>query len=266
MKSILKVALEAALAAGAMIRERADNFVGLQIEEKGLHDYVSDVDRDSESLIFDMIRRNFPDHEFVGEESGVAGETGSEFRWIVDPLDGTTNFLRGIPHYAVSIAVEQAGRLQCAVIYDPAKNELFRSTRGGGAYLNDKPIGVSDKVEFPGVLLATGVPFSGINLAEIKAFTSTMEALLAKQTSGIRRLGSAALDLAYVACGRYDGYWEARLNAWDIAAGALLVTEAGGRVTDLAGGDEYLVSGDIVAANPYVIDEIIAVSSQLYQR
>ena len=264
--TIMTVAIDAARAAGQLMLDASQDLAGLSIEQKSLHDYVSEVDRNCEVTIAGIVKHHFPDHAFVGEEFGGTGDDQAEFRWIVDPLDGTTNFLRAIPHYAVSIAVQQAGTIRHAVVYDPAKQELFTASLGEGAFLNNQLISVSRAADIRGALLATGVPFSGKNLAEIGSFTSALESMLAMHTSGIRRLGSAALDLAYVAAGRYEGYWEANLNAWDIAAGVLLVQEAGGQVSDLAGGDSWLQSGDIVAASPGVLQQMVSVTSQFYSR
>lgn len=264
MNTYLEVAIRAAKLAGESIQRAAQNIAALKIEQKSLHDYVSEVDRHSEQLIVEVLSRQFPDHQILGEESGEHGDRNSEFRWVIDPLDGTTNFLRSIPHYAVSIALLQHGEVIAAVVFDPAKDDLFIAGKGQGASLNSRPLQVSRSNSIDGALLATGVPFSGVNLANLPAFSRTMESLLKQHTSGIRRLGSAALDLAYVAAGRYDGYWEAMLKPWDIAAGVLLVQEAGGVVSDFQGEHEYLKSGDIVAANPEVHQAIIAVTSSTY--
>ena len=266
MPDILEVATQAARKAGASIMAAADNIAGLNIEEKSLNDFVSEVDKQSESIIAEIVQQAFPDHSFLGEEFGCSGDQASAYQWIVDPLDGTTNYLREIPHYAVSIAISLNAVVEHAVVFDPAKDELFTASRGQGAYLNGKQIKVSHRTGFKGALLATGVPYSGAILAEISAFTSTMEGLLAQETSGIRRLGAAALDLAYVAAGRYDGFWEASLKPWDIAAGALLVEEAGGIVCDFLGSNAYLTSGDIVAASKEVYNQIVAETSIHYQR
>jgi len=266
MNEILSLAVKAAQASGRMILESSKNIDTLKIEQKSLHDYVSEVDRNSELIIRDLIREIFPNHAFIGEEFGEIGKQTSEYQWVVDPLDGTTNFLREIPHYAVSIAVLRNQVLEHAVVFDPAKDELFCASRGDGCTLNGNPISVSNAPSIEGALLATGVPFSGQLLIEIDSFTATMNSVLAKQTSGIRRLGSAALDLAYVAAGRYDAFWEARLQPWDIAAGALLVSEAGGRVSDFNGNHRYMQSGDIVAASPNVMAELVSTTQKCYQR
>ena len=266
MDSILSVAISAAQIAGEVIQRGAGDLAKLQVEQKELHDYVSEVDRESEAQIRAIVAKHFPQHAFMGEEHGFKGDHAAEYQWIVDPLDGTTNFLRGIPHYAVSIAVTQHAKLLHAVVYDPSKDELFVASKGGGASLNGQVIRVIELPNVRSALLATGVPFSGQNLAEVDSFSNTMQALLAKQTSGIRRLGSAALDLAYVAAGRYDGYWEAMLKPWDIAAGVLLVEEAGGRVASFDGGDSYLESGDIVAGSAGLVEDMLLETSRFYRR
>lgn len=262
---MLSVAIEAARSAGRLIQDAAGDLGQLQVEEKSLNDFVSQVDRNSEAVIAKLVRQNFPDHAFFGEEFGLVGEKNAEYTWIVDPLDGTTNFIRGIPHYAVSIAITRNGKVTHGVVFDPAKDELYTAITAGGAQLNGEPINVSRAKGVSGSLLSTGVPFSGQLLADLDSFTNSMQALLAYETSGIRRLGAAALDLAYVAAGRYDGYWEAKLKPWDIAAGALLVKEAGGQVCDFAGGEEYLASGNIVAACPSLINDMISVTSRYYE-
>ena len=263
-QEIAALAVKAAKTAGELIQKAAQDINLLNIEQKTLHDYVSEVDRNSEGVIYNLVAEAFPEHAFIGEEFGSVGDRQAEFTWIVDPLDGTTNFLRGIPHYAVSIAVAVGKQIQHAVIFDPAKNDLFTASIGSGAFLNGKAIQVRNCQSIRGGLLATGVPFSGQLLENLDSFTASMQGMLAHHTSGIRRLGSAALDLAYVAAGRYDGYWEAGLKPWDIAAGVLMVQEAGGRVTDFVGDEDYLQSGNIVAASPSLMDDMIKITSECY--
>ena len=244
----LNVAKDAAQAAGQLIRDGARNKASLNIEQKELNDFVSDVDRGAERLIRETISGVFPDHLLIGEEYGRSSLEENKFEWIIDPLDGTTNFVRGIPHYAVSIALKVNQRLVLGVVYDPAKDEMFEAYRGHGAKLNGRRIHVSERKTVSGSLLSTGVPFNGVSLKNLSSFTNALTRLLEQQTSGIRRLGSAALDLAYVASGRYDGFWEANLKPWDIAAGVLLVSEAGGQVSDFKGQQDFLDSGHIVAS------------------
>jgi myo-inositol-1(or 4)-monophosphatase len=263
MQSLLAVAKQAARLGGDVINLGAQNLSSLNVEQKTLHDYVSEIDRNSEIAVTKTVHGVFPDHQIVGEEYGIVG-SNADVQWVVDPLDGTTNFLRGIPHYAVSIGVLVKQQLEHAVVYDPVKNEMFCASKGQGASLNGVPIRVSSLPSVTSGLFATGVPYNGDNLAKVDQFTNTMVDLLQQNTSGIRRLGSAALDLAYVAAGRYDGYWEANLKIWDIAGGALLVTEAGGKVSDFRGQDGYLDSGDIVAAPNGVHQQIVDIASRNY--
>ena len=230
-----------------------------------MNNLVSYVDKTAEEMLVLALSKILPNAVFLTEE-GTIEESEGEWKWVIDPLDGTTNFLRAIPHYAVSIGVMVGASLEHAVVFDPAKNELYRASRGEGAFLNDARIQVSNIESVRGGLYSTGVPFSGDNLAEVDSFTATMLGLLNSKTSGLRRLGAAALDLAYVAAGRYDGFWEANLQIWDIAAGALLVQEAGGIVSDLHGRNQYLSSGDIVAASPKVHSELVKLSSDNYRR
>lgn len=266
MVDLLKVASAAALEAGQFILAASTKVAELNIEQKQQHDYVSEVDRESESIIRSKIQSAFTDHAFLGEEYGYQGDKNADYVWVVDPLDGTTNFLRGLPHYAVSIAVLYRQQPVCAVIYDPTKDELFTAMHQDGAFLNNQAISVSARQYVGGALIATGVPFNGQSLAELDSFQATMSELLSFGTSGIRRFGSAALDLAYVAAGRYDAFWEARLKPWDIAAGVLLVKESGGLVSDLHGSDSFLQSGDIIAANGDIHSVVIDVCSKHYQR
>lgn len=268
MNELLGVAISAASSAGKYIFQSASKINELTVTEKSLNDYVSDVDRHSEKIITSLILDSFPNHGILGEEYGLTiiseSASESEYQWVIDPLDGTTNFLRSIPHYAVSIAVLYQGEPIIGVVYDAVKNEMFHAIKGEGAFLNTVKIGVSNRAGVEGALLATGIPFSGENLDQISSFTSTMEGLLELQTSGIRRLGAAALDLAYIACGRYDGFWEANLQKWDIAAGILLVTEAGGMVTDLNGELEHLISGNVLAGNTQVHQKMLTVTNKYY--
>lgn len=263
MSELLDVAIRAAKKAGSYVYTSVPHVRELQIEEKSLNDYVSEVDRESERIVRSELLKEFPDHCVLGEEFGAYGDSQARIKWIIDPLDGTTNFLRGIPHYAVSIAALADGKPVAGVVFDPAKDELFCAVMGDGATLNGVEISVTER-PMRGALLATGVPYSGHRLEQLPQFLTTMESLLGQQTSGIRRLGSAALDLAYVAAGRYDGFWEASLSIWDIAAGVLLVGEAGGQVSDFAVGDTMLDSGNIVAANRQVHSAMLTATSLNY--
>jgi len=250
---MLNIAIRAAHKAGDFIVRKINKLPDLKVEVKALNDFVSDVDRQAEALIIEELLKAFPGHGVLAEESGVI-DGQEDYRWIIDPLDGTTNFLHGFPHYAVSIACEHQGRLIHAAIYDPFKQELFAASRGDGATLNNRRIRVAGLKTAQGALLATGFPFR--HPGQLDDFLKTFSAFFSK-ASDVRRAGSAALDLAYVAAGRLDGYWESDLEAWDIAAGALIVREAGGLVTDFDGDANYLDNGQVVAANPRLIGDML---------
>ncbi len=247
MQATLNIAIEAAREAGKIIFRNMSRVHSLSIQTKEKNDFVSEVDFKAEQEIINVIHRAYPQHSILAEESGNrCSGNNDEFQWIIDPLDGTTNFLRGFPHYSVSIALKHKDRLEVAVIYDPFKDELFCAGRGNGASLNDRKIRVSKLTSFEGALLATGFPFR--ENQNIDRYLASLKELML-HTSGIRRAGSAALDLAYVAAGRVDGFWEYGLNTWDVAAGCLIVQEAGGLVGDTQGGHSHLETGNIVAAN-----------------
>jgi len=252
MHPFLNTAVKAARRAGSVIMRHLDRLDRLTVETKSARDYVSEVDRIAESEIVKILLAAYPGHGILAEESGT--RDGTDYVWIIDPLDGTTNFLHGYPQFAVSIALKQRGRLEHAVVFDPLKNELFTASRGDGAQLNDRRIRVSAVSELGYALLGTGFPFKSHEYLE--EWINTLRSLLL-QTSGIRRAGSAALDLAHVACGRFDGFWEFGLNPWDMAAGALLIQEAGGLVGDFAGGQDFLTSGNIVAGNPKIFSLLL---------
>ncbi len=252
MHPMLNIAIRAARAAGDSIVREMDRVSDISIDIKGKNDFVTEVDRQAEYIIIETIKNAYPDHAFLGEESGETGE--SEYRWVIDPLDGTTNFLHGIPHFAVSIALEHKGRLDQAVIYDPVKQELFTASKGKGAQLNNKKIRVSSQKTLEGALLATGFPFGEDN--QVDKFIKSFKSLFPK-IAGIRRPGVASLDLAYVASGRFDGFWEYGLKPWDIAAGVLIVQEAGGINSDMSGGENYMESGNIISANPKMIKAML---------
>ena len=249
---MLNTAVKAARRAGNLINRAAQNLDILTVTQKAANDYVSEVDREAEAAIIRVIREAYPTHSILAEESGATGT--SEYEWIIDPLDGTTNFLHGFPHYAVSIAQRHKGVLSQAVIYDPVRNELFTASRGRGAFLNDRRMRVSKRSKLEGSLLGTGFPFKEFSLIDnyLAMFRD-----LAQKTSGIRRAGAATLDLAYVAAGRLDGFWEFGLAPWDMAAGSLMITEAGGLVGDLEGNPGYMDSGNIAAGNPKVFAQLL---------
>ena len=246
MHPTLNIAVQAARNAGDIIIKYVNRIDQLNVTSKQRNDYVSEVDRQAEDEIIAVIRKAFPDHSILAEESGQH-KGNEDFQWIIDPLDGTTNFLHGFPQFAVSIALKHKGRLEQAVIYDPMRQELFTATRGSGAFLDNRRIRVSKQNGLGGALLGTGFPYK--DMQHLDRYLETFKALIV-DSAGIRRPGSAALDLAYVAAGRLDGFWEIGLNSWDIAAGVLLVREAGGLVGDFDGGHDFLESGNIVAAAP----------------
>lgn len=258
MQPMLNIAVRAARSAGDLIMRRFQRLDTIAVETKQRNDYVSEVDREAEARIIDTLHRAYPAHGILAEESGE--QKGDDHVWIIDPLDGTTNFLHGFPHFAVSIALEHRGRLEQAVIYDPVRQELFTASRGSGAELDNHRIRVSAQRGLEGALLGTGFPYRHEQPNE--AYMDMLREFMTR-SAGIRRPGSAALDLAYLAAGRIDGFWEFGLSRWDIAAGALLVREAGGIIGDLHGGDDYLASGNVVAANPKVYH---AMMSQVIER
>ena len=245
---LLNIAIRAARQAGNVIAHNVDRFDAFTVSEKATNDFVTDIDRVAERRIIDTIRRSHPDHAFLAEESGARGR--SDFEWIIDPLDGTTNFVHGLPHVSVSIAVRHRGRIRHGVVFDPLRQELFTASRGSGAQLDDRRIRVSARSGLKGALLGTGFPFR--ELDRIEDHLESLRALISGSAQ-IRRSGSAALDLAYVAAGRLDGFWETGLAPWDIAAGALLIREAGGIVAEPNGGSDYMTSGNVAAANPRVL-------------
>lgn len=249
MEPMINIALRAARKAGENIVRASDDLDRVDIKAKGVNNFVSEVDIAAEQEIVYHLQKAYPDHAILGEETGLTGEQDAEYRWIVDPLDGTTNFIRGIPHYAVSIACLHKGKLEHAVIVDPVRREEFTASRGRGAQLNGRRIRVSKLSGLDGALLGTGIPFKNHCDDKLVPYSKSIE-VLASQCAGIRRAGAASLDLAYVAAGRLDAFWEIGLSAWDIAAGALLVKEAGGLVADIDSSDNYLESGNIVCGNP----------------
>jgi myo-inositol-1(or 4)-monophosphatase len=254
MHPMLNIAVKAARRAGNLIHRAADNIDHLTVTKKSNADYVSEVDKAAERTIIETILDVYPTHAILAEESGSQGE--SEYLWIIDPLDGTTNFLHGYQQYSVSIALQHNGVLTQAVIYDPTKNDLFTATRGRGAFLNDRRIRVSKRGELADSLIGTGFPYSKFD--HLDAYMDILKDMM-KKTAGLRRPGSAALDLAYTAAGRYDGFFETGLKPWDIAAGCLLITEAGGLVSDLQGNDSYLRSGHLCAGNPRIFAQMLQV-------
>jgi len=255
MHPMLNIAVKAARRAGATINRAARDVDLVAVSRKGhANDFVTEVDQAAEAEIIDILRTAYPDHAILAEESGKGGANGADYTWIIDPLDGTTNFIHGFPQYAVSIALRHKDQIEQAVVYDPSRNELFTATRGSGAFMNDRRIRVSKRIAMQDALLATGFPVR--EFAHVDRFLHMFRDVLQK-TSGVRRAGAAALDLAWVAAGRVDGFWELGLAPWDMAAGSLLVQEAGGLVGDLQGEGGFLDSGNVAAGNPKIFVQLL---------
>ena len=253
MHPMLNIAVRAARRAGSIINRAALDGGGFEVRAKQRNDFVTRVDHAAEEAIIETVRKAYPDHAVLAEESGIsAGQ--AEYQWIIDPLDGTTNFIHGFPQYCVSIAIRHRGALAQGVIYDPVKNELFTASKGRGAFLNDRRIRVSKCTRLDEALVGTGFPFK--ETARIELYTKQLKTIM-QTAAGVRRAGAAALDLAYVACGRLDAFWELGLSAWDMAAGALMIMEAGGLVADLRGEGGYLESGEIATATPKIFPALL---------
>ena len=247
MHPMLTIATRAARAAGNIIIRAYERTDTLIITEKTQNDFVTKVDLQAEQEIINTIRKSYPNHGILAEESGT--KPGDDYQWIIDPLDGTTNYIHKFPHFAVSIAIQHRQQLEHAVIYNPLADEMFLATRGSGARVNDRRMRVSQRSSLSGALLGTGIPFREDQ--DLASYLTTLSALL-PGTAGVRRAGSAALDLAFVAAGRLDGFWELGLKPWDMAAGILMIQEAGGIVSDIQGNNRYLETGHLITANPKV--------------
>lgn len=255
MHPMLNVAVRAAREAGKIINRASLDIDLLRVAQKAANDFVTEVDRAAEQAIIDTLLKAYPQHGILGEETGTThGQADSDYQWIIDPLDGTTNFIHGMPVYAVSIALAHRGVVQQGVVYDPTRDELFTASRGAGAFLNSRRIRVSSRVRLEDSLIGTGFPFR-----KGDDFDAYMEMFkrVSQRCVGLRRPGAAAIDLAYVAAGRYDGFFESGLKAWDMAAGSLLITEAGGLVGNFAGDGDYLLRGEVVAATPRVFAQLV---------
>lgn len=242
---MLNIAVRAARSAGEIILRSADKASHLAVDSKGKNDFATEIDRLAEKEIISIIKAAYPEHSILAEESGE--HAGNDFVWVIDPLDGTTNFIHGFPQYAVSIALKYKGRIEVGVVYDPLRDELFTAKRGGGAMLNNRRIRVTGLSSMKGALIGTGFPFKVPH--HLDAYLAMFRAITI-DSAGIRRAGSAALDLAYLAAGRLDAFWEIELREWDMAAGILLVKEAGGVATDFSFNDNYLESGNLIAGSP----------------
>ena len=259
MHPMLNIAVRAARKAGSYIARASERLDRIQVENKGVNDYVSEVDRNAERIIIDLLQEKFPSHSFLGEESGLTQHMGDDtYQWIIDPLDGTTNFLHGFPQFAVSIALVHEGIIEQGIVHDPSRDEDFIASRGRGAQVNNRRMRVSNRPNLEGCLLGTGMPFRPDQKEYQDHYWATLKAFAAK-TTGIRRMGAAALDLAYVASARIDGFWEFGLKPWDMAAGVLLIREAGGMVCDHQGGEHFLDTGHIVTASPKLTKHMLKV-------
>ena len=259
MHPALNIAIKAARRAGQIINRASNDLDLIQVTTKQPNDFVTDVDKAAEAAITEILREAYPSYGILAEESGQTAGKGSiesEYEWIIDPLDGTTNFIHGLPQYAISIALAKSGVVEQAVVFDPNRNELFTASKGGGAFLNDRRIRVSRRNKLQDALLGTGFPYRMFD--HIDVYLSIFKEL-AQKTAGQRRPGAASLDLAYVACGRYDGFWEFGLSPWDMAAGALLISEAGGLVSDMRGDANYLETGNLVAGTPKVFAPLLKI-------
>ncbi|WP_333607636.1 inositol-1-monophosphatase [Arsukibacterium sp.] len=254
MHPMLNIAIRAARSAGTVIARACGQLDMVQKFPKGSNDFVTNVDKEAEQAIVEVLKKSFPTHGIIGEEHGDYGNSDSEFQWIIDPLDGTSNFIKGIPHFAVSIALKHQGKLDQAVIFDPLRGELFTASRGRGAQLNGTRIRVTALPDMTGAILATGFPFKAKH--HLDSYSNIFNSFFA-DCADMRRTGSAALDLAYVAAGRFDGFFEIGLKPWDIAAGELIVREAGGMVCDFVGGSNQMKSGNVVAASPKVLQAMV---------
>ena len=250
--------VKAARRASQIINRASQDIEHLKITTKQQSDFVTEVDKAAEAAIVQVLREAYPEYGILAEESGLtAGEgAGADYQWIIDPLDGTTNFIHGFPQYSVSIALAYKGQLNQALVYDVTRNEMFTASKGGGAFLNERRIRVSKCLKLEQALIGTGFPYRVFD--HINAYLGIFKDLT-ERSSGIRRPGSAALDLAYVACGRLDGFWEFGLAPWDMAAGNLLITEAGGLVGDLSGGDQQMQTGNVVAGTPKIFSQLLQV-------
>ncbi len=257
---MLNIGIRAARAAGNVITRNMDRVDTLQIDNKGRNDYVSDVDRAAEAEVINVLKKAYPNHAVLGEESGLIGDTDAEYCWIVDPLDGTTNFIHGYPYFSVSIALLHKNRIDQGIVYNPVSQELFTASRGEGAWLNNKRLRVSKTKHIETALIGTGFPY---RVGQDLDFYQRTLRHYTEKSGGIRRAGSVALDLANVASGRLDGVWMYGINFWDVAAGALLVREAGGLINDLHGLDNWKDSGELIAATPKVHHQMLEIMKPL---
>ncbi len=255
MHPALNIAIKAARRAGQIINRASNDIEQIKVASKQPNDFVTEVDKAAEAAIIETLLEAYPGYGILAEESGLTAAKGdAEYQWIIDPLDGTTNFIHGMPQYAVSIALAKGNVIEQAVVFDPNRNELFTASKGAGAFLNERRIRVSRRTKLGEALIGTGFPYRMFD--KIDLYLSIFKEI-AEKTAGQRRPGAASLDLAYVACGRFDGFWEFGLSPWDMAAGALLISEAGGLVSDLRGEANYLDTGNVIAGTPKVFAPLL---------
>lgn len=255
----LNTAFKAARKAGDLMLRASNHLSGIRVDNKAFNDFVSDIDRQAEDIIVQTLSEAYPHHRILTEETGVLGQENAEYEWIIDPLDGTTNYLHGHPQYAISIALRHKGLLQEALVYAPERNDLYTASRGQGALLNDRRIRVSSRIELNHCLIGTGFPV--VNQSMLDRYLAILKTFIQK-TAGARREGAASLDLCALATGRIDGFFEFNLKPWDIAAGALIVQEAGGIVTDFEGEQTWFETGNVVAANPKMLAQMLKIIAQ----
>ncbi len=248
MNALQNVAVMAARRGGNVLMRHLKQLDRIKVEKKGHNDFVSEADRAAEAAVIQVIQKHYPDHAILAEESGGQGE--SDTVWIIDPLDGTTNFLHGFPQFCVSVGVQIKGRTEAAAVYDPMRQELFAAARGDGATLDDRKIRVSGRTDLSHALIGTGFPFRQADM-DIGPYLEMLGKVV-RSTAGVRRPGAAALDLCYVAAGRLDGFWETGLKPWDLAAGSLIIREAGGIVSGLDGSENYLDTGHVLCGTPRI--------------
>jgi len=248
MHGMVNIAVRAARRAGELMIRQWNQLESLKVIEKSPNEFVTQVDQAAEAVIIEVIRDHYPEHAILAEESGATGD--HEYQWIIDPLDGTTNYVHGFPQFAVSIGVARKGEVEHGVVYDPLRQEIFTASRGQGAQLDGRRIRVSKRTTLQQSLVATGFPYRA-NLVHLERYLNMLRAVML-ESAGVRRPGSAALDLCYVASGRVDAFFELGLSKWDIAAGALIIREAGGRISNFQGNDGYLESGNVVAGSPKI--------------
>ncbi len=260
LQRMLDTAQTAALEAGRLLLSHYGKLKSSDIGQKSKNDFVTKVDKLSEKIIIHRIRQRYPDHSIQAEESGVTAGDGT--CWVIDPLDGTSNYIHQFPMFSISIGILHEGQLSVGVVYDPLHREMFSALRGKGAFLNRRRIRVSKTKKLADSLMSTGIPFRARN--RFQQYFRSLK-VISLGSAGMRRGGSAALDLAYVACGRFDGFWEINLSPWDVAAGAVLIREAGGQISDLWGGQNFLTSGDILASNGHVHQQLKAITSPIFK-